>query len=109
MRDLTKRIIMRIICVHIIKRASGESEPFSLVMKSNNYLWIACLNLAYVSPLGLRDPYRRMQLAPPTLGHAHTKNHAPTTLDSDRGITDATMPCLSKAFQLGPHQKLFFV
>ena len=92
-----------------VKRASGVSEAFSLVMKSNNCLRIrvltrnACLYLAYVSPLGKRVLNRRMQLAPPTLGYAH-KNHAPTITSLLKawtvtvGWTDATMPCLSKAF-----------
>ena len=54
-------------------------------MKSNNCLRIACLHLAYVSPLGERVPNQRMQLAPPTLGYATKKNHAPT-LDGDGGM-----------------------
>ena len=61
----------------IVNRASGASEAFSLVMKSNNSFGIrvltrnACLHLAYVSPLGERVLNRHMQLAPPTLGYAH--------------------------------------
>ena len=44
----------------IIKRASGASKAFSLVMKTNNYLRLrvfsrnACLHLAYVSIAGVR-------------------------------------------------------
>ena len=61
----------------LVKRASGVSEAFSLVMKSNNSLGIrvltrnVSLHLAYMSPLGEHVLNRYMQLAPPTLGYTH--------------------------------------
>ena len=114
---------------HIIKQASGASEAFSLVMKTNNCLRLRvltrnmCLNLAYVSSPGIcvlnwhtcphlaimsspRLDVLVFQRAPPPLGYAY-KNHAPTILCSSplkaRTVTvvwtDATMPCLPKAYQ----------
>ena len=81
------------------QRASGASEAFSLVMKSNNCLRIrvlprnACLHLAYMSPLGKRVHNWRMQLAPPTLGYAykiscayHPAYKSIKSLDGDRGM-----------------------
>ena len=89
--------------IFLVKHASGESEAFSLVMKSNNCLRLcvltrnACLHQAYVSPLGEHVLNLRVQLASPTLGYAHKKS-CPTvfksieSLDGDYGISIRSTP-----------------
>ena len=85
----------------------------------------ACLHLAYASSTGVRvrtwqyvfvsNRSACLSTTPTPLGYTH-KYHAPTIPRSSPlkawtvtvVWTDATMPCLSKAFQQGPHQKLFF-
>ena len=77
--------------VIIIKRASGASEAFCPVMKTNNCLRIrvltmsACLHLAYASSSGVHVRTWRIYLhldmsfnQPLPLLGMHTKYHAPT-------------------------------
>ena len=112
----------------IIKRvsgASGASEAFSLVMKTNNCLRLcaltrnACLHrrtcphLAYTCPqlVYVSSPgdyvFASNRHASLSTNPSPSKNYAPTipcssplkALTETVVWTDATMPCLSKAFQ----------
>ena len=71
-----------------LKRASGASEVFSLVMKSKNCLGIhvftrnACLHLAYVSPLGECVLNKRKKKY---CGYHHVFKSV-ESLDGDRGM-----------------------